>query len=385
MKRIKWLSGLIVITLSVSLLDACSFSIQVLTAPVAPKATPTSIQAIPFTPTVVPSTIILPSATPTLVPIRVDTIQMITIFRSFDLKEGMRSLAFTPDGTVLAAAGGNTEDFAIHLWDVTNGQAIGTLSGNSGIVWGVAFSPNGQMLASASSDKTAKIWDWRSGTLLKTLNFPDQVGSISFSPDGQTLAVGGLDDLPSLRAAIWTFSTGSWKPLLKIPEYVNITAMTYSPNGRWLVGGGASRNVQVWRTSDGTSVFTLNHAHQVLDVAVSPDNSTAATATCGSTLNDQCTEGSIWVWDLSTGKLIKKLANFPNVVESVAFSADGSALIAASRDGTLRVYATSNYESQFEADPPGGNGVMTLSPDGRLLATGGATGEVRLWKIVERP
>lgn len=91
------------------------------------------------------------------------------------------------------------------------------------------------------------------------------------------------------------------------------------------------------------------------------------------------------MWDLSTGKLIKKLANFPNVVESVAFSADGSALIAASRDGTLRVYATSNYESQFEADPPGGNGVMTLSPDGRLLATGGATGEVRLWKIVERP
>jgi len=161
---------------------------------------------------------------------------MIEIFKSFGLKESVRSLAFTPDGTVLAAAGGDTEDFAIHLWDVASGREIGNLVGHSGIVWGAAFSPDGQMLASVSSDGTAKVWDWRSGDLLKSLDFPDQVGSVSFSPDGQTLAVGGLDDLQSLHAAIWIFSTSSWKPLLKIPEYVNITAMVYSPNGRWLVG-----------------------------------------------------------------------------------------------------------------------------------------------------
>ncbi len=214
------------------------------------------------------------------------------------------------------------------------------MSGHSGIVWGVAFSPDGQLLASASSDGTAIIWDWRNGDIVKTLNFPDQVGSVSFSPNGQTLAVGGLDDLENLKAAIWTFSTSTWEPLLKIPEYVNITAMTYSPNGRMLIGGGASRNVQVWRTSDGTSIFTLNHAHQVLGAAVSPDSSIAATATCAMTLNEQCTEGSVWLWDLSTGKLINRLADFPSVVESVVFSTDGSLLLAASRDGMLRVYDT---------------------------------------------
>jgi WD40 repeat protein len=310
---------------------------------------------------------------------------MLEIFKSLDLPESVRSLAFTPDGSTLAAAGGDTQDFVIHIWDVASGEEISTLTGHGGIVWNVTFSPDGQILASVSSDGTAKIWDWRSGDLLKTLDFPDQVGSVSFSPDGQTLAVGGLDDLQSLHAAIWIFSTGSWQPLLKIPEYVNITALSYSPNGRWLVGGGASRNVQVWRTSDGTSIFTLNHAHQVLDAAISPDSSTAATATCGITLNDQCTEGSVWLWDLSTGKLINRLADFPDVVESVTFSVDGSSLIATSRDGTLRVYATSNYEPQFEADPPGGNGVTALSPDGGLLATGGANGDVRLWKIVYRP
>ena len=296
-------------------------------------------------------------------------------------------MAFTPDGTVLASAGGNREDFAIRLWEVTTGQSLSTLGGHTGIVWGVAFSPDGQMLASVSSDGTAKVWDWRNGDQLKTLNFPAEVVSVSFSPDGQTLAVGGVDEPQGQlqNAAIWTFSVGSWKPLLKLPEYWDIGAMAYSPDGRWLVGGGTSRNVQVWRTSDGTSIFTLNHAHQVSDVAISPDGSTAATATCAITVNDECTEGGVWLWNLSNGRLITKLAGFPNIVESVAFSLDGSSLIAASRDGTLRVYATSDYQPQFEAAPPGGNGIMALSPDSGLLATGGPNGEVRLWKVVYRP
>lgn len=383
MKRFKWLPLLIVIVTGTMLQDACSFSVQVLTTPLAPLPSAT---ALPFTPTAVsPTAAISASATPTLISIRADTLNMLEIYNSLDLPESVRSLAFTPDGSTLAAAGGDREDFAIHIWEVASGQKIGILGGHGDIVWNVAFSPDGQMLASVSSDGTAKIWDWRNGDILKILDFPDQVGSVSFSPDGQALAVGGLDDLQNLRAAIWIFSTSSWQPLLKIPEYVNITAMSYSPNGRWLVGGGASRNVQVWRTSDGTSLFTLNHANQALDVAISPDSSTAATATCGFTVDDQCTEGSVWLWDLSTGKLINRLADFPDVVESVAFSADGSSLIATSRDGTLRVYDTVNYEPQFEADPPGGNGVMALSPDGGLLATGGASGEVRLWKIVYRP
>jgi len=385
MKQIKYLPLLIILTLSALFLDACSYSVQVLTTPLAPVSDPT-VTALPPTPIVAsPTAALSASATPTLISIRVDTLNMLEIFNSLDLQESVRSLAFTPDGSALAAAGGDTEDFAIHIWDVASGQKIGVLGGHSGIVWNVAFSPDGQMLASVSSDGTAKIWDWRNGDILKILDFPDQVGSVSFSPDGQTLAVGGLDDLQNLRAAIWIFSTSSWQPLLKIPESINITALSYTPNGRWLVGGGASRNVQVWRTSDGTSMFTLNHAHQVLDVTIAPDSSTAATATCGITLNDECTEGSVWLWDLSTGKLINRLADFPDVVENVAFSTDGSSLIATSRDGTLRVYDTVNYEPQFEADPPGGNGVMALSPDGGLLATGGVNGEVRLWKIVYRP
>jgi WD40 repeat protein len=384
MKHRKWYLQIIVFMLSSLLLNACSFSVEVLSTPTSPPPTATSL---PPTFTAVPFTLVAPSTTPTLISIRDGTYYMLEIFMSVEAGEVLRSVAFTPDSAVLATAGGNTEDFDIRLWEVANGQSLGTLDGHTGIVWGVVFSPDGQILVSVSSDKTAKIWDWRNRTLLQSLDFPGEVVNVSFSPNGQILAVGGVDEPQNQvpNAAIWTFSVGSWKPMLKFPEYLNITAMAYLPDGRRLVGGGTSRNVQVWRTGDGTSIFTLNHSHQVLDAAISPDGSTAATATCQTVENDECTDGGVWVWDLPTGRLINRLRGFPNVVESVAFSVDGSTLIAASRDGTLRFYTTYDYQPQFEATPPGGNGIMALSPDGGLLASGGANGAVHVWKVVYHP
>ncbi|NJN80535.1 MAG: hypothetical protein HC797_08715 [Anaerolineales bacterium] len=222
---------------------------------------------------------------------------------------------------------------------------------------------------------------------MKILNLPGQPVSVSFSPDGQSLAVGGTDEPQGqiLNASIWTYSVDSWNLQLKLAEYWNITAMAYSPDSTRIIGGGTSRNVQVWRTSDGASLFTLSHPHQVLDATISPDGSTVATATCYTTDDYECPEGGVWLWDLSTGKLIQKLRGFPNFVESVAYSADGSALFTASRDGTIRAYATSNYQPVFEATPPGGDGTLALSPDGSLLATGNYNGQVLLWQIQYRP
>lgn len=82
---------------------------------------------------------------------------------------------------------------------------------------------------------------------------------------------------------------------------------------------------------------------------------------------------------------MRKLGGFPGMVENLTFSADGSSLIVGSRDGTLRVYATTDYQSVVEVTSPGGIETLALSPDGGLLATGAANGEIRLWKIVYRP
>ncbi|MEP7134668.1 MAG: WD40 repeat domain-containing protein [Chloroflexota bacterium] len=387
MKQSQWFLSIILIMVSSLVLDACSYSVQVLSTPSFAPPTVTLMSA-SASQTPVPSPTAFVSATPTLISIRADTLSMLENVQTFEMGDTVRSVAFTPDGTVLAAAGGNTGDFAIHLWNIVDNQIVGILGGHSGIIWDVAFSPDGQMLASVSSDGQARVWDWRTGDVLKIWNFPGQVVSVGFSPDGQTLAVGGVDESKNQvqNAAVWTFAVGSWSPIFKLPEYLDVTALAYSPDSRWLVGGGTSRNVQVWHTDSGTSQFTLSHAHQVSQVDISPDSSTVAAATCLTVVSNECTEGGVWLWNLPTGKLMKqKLTGFPNVVESLAFAADGSALIVGSRDGTLRIYDTADYQPRFETIAPGGISTLAVSPEGGWFATGNTNGEVSLWKIVYHP
>ena len=348
-------------------------------------ATATSIPTMPA-PTAAPTdTPIPPTATPlapTLVSpqIEADTVASLSVFSTFGQGEALRSLAFSPDGTTLASAGGNTEDFAIRLWEVETGLLVQTLEGHTAIVWTVAFSPDGQMLASVSSDGTAKVWDWRSGLMLESLSFPDQVVSVAFSPDGGTLAVGGVDGWPN--AAIWTFSVPAWEPKMKLAEFWNIPSLAYSPDGNSLVGGGTSRNARVWRTSDGAELFTLYHSGQVSSLAISPDGATVVSGLCeDSGENGTCARGAVWFWDLSTRKLIRKLSDFPDRVERVGYSIDGSLVIAGSRDGTIGFYATSDFQPVLVANSPGGGGVFAVSPGGRLLATTRWDGLINLWRV----
>ena len=399
MKQRNWLRRILSLVATALVIDACTFSVQVLSTPSVPDTStslPTSLPTGTMSPELLtlnaptPTAVEFPSSlpTPTLISIRADTIPMLENFMHLMAGEMIRTLAFTPDGTVLATAGGNASDFVIRLWATTNGQFMGILEGHAGIVWSMVFSPDGSLLASVSSDRTAKIWDWRNRVLVKSLDFPGEVVSVSFSPDGQSLAVGGVDEKKNQiqHAAVWTYSVGTWQPQVKFPEYIDVSALAYSPRGGTLVGGGSSRNVQVWRASDGAPVFTLSHAHQVSKAAVSPDGSTVATATCITVVNAECSDGGIWLWDLPSGKLIRKLHGFADFVENVAFSSDGSSLIAASRDGNVRFYSTSNYDIQaVNFSSPGGISALAVSPDGGFVATGNNVGDVYLWKIVYRP
>jgi len=336
------------------------------------------------TETQVPPTPLPPSPTPLPPAINVETVSGLSRFMSFADGEMVRSLAFSPDGTALAAAVGD-EAGTIRLYEVAYGLPLRTLKGHESIVWGLAFSPDGRWLASAGRDKTARVWDWRSGFQLQAIKYADEVVSVAFSPDSRTLAVGGGDQWPN--AAIWTYTVDSWQPWMKMAEFWNIPDIAYSPDGMLIVGGGTSRNVRVWRTTDGSEQFVFNHPGQVSSVAVSPDGSLVATGLCEASeaATSQCTRGAVWLWDLASGELIHKMSDFPEGVESVAFSVDGSLVIGGSRDGTLRAYATSDYRPALVTTSPGGSTstsllALALSSDGRFLATGGI-GKINLWRV----
>jgi WD40 repeat protein len=327
-----------------------------------------------------PPTAVPPTPTPLAPVIDAGNVGRLTLRSTFGEGELLRTLSFSPDGTTLASAGGNTDDFAIRLWDVASGIFVRSLDTHTSIIWDLAFSPDGRMLASVSADKTAKIWDWRAGTVIKSLDFPDQVVSVAFSPDGQTLAVGGVDGFPN--ASIWTYSVSSWEPGLKLAESWNIPAIVFSPDSQFLVGGGTSRNARTWRMSDGANLFTLSHSGQVDTLAISPDGSTIASGLCEvSGDNGACSRGAVWLWDLHTGKLLRKFSDFDAWVQTVAFSPDGSLLIAGAQGGTLRFYDTADDSTVFTTHTAGPGGVLAVSPDGRLLAATSNDNQIELWAI----
>ncbi len=342
-----------------------------------PMASPTELRITP-SPTPEP-----PTATPLPPTISAETVGGLSPYLTFAEGELVRSLAFSPDGSVLAAAVGD-EAGTIQLYETATGLPLRTLEGHESIVWGLAFSPDGELLASAARDHTARIWDWRDGSLVHSLDFPNEVVSVAFSPDGLSLAVGGVDEWPI--AAIWIYDVDTWQPRMRLAEFWNIPDIAFTADGALVVGGGTSRNVRVWRTSDGTEVRILYHPGQVSSIAISPDGSTVATGLCeASDETSQCTRGAVWLRELATGRLIQQLSDFPEGVEGVAFTPDGSAVLAASRGGTVRAYATSDHRSLLvAASPPGPSPVsllaLAISTDGRFLATGGV-GSISLWRV----
>jgi WD40 repeat protein len=121
----------------------------------------------------------------------------------------VQSVAFSPDGQLLASS---SNDKTIRVWDTVTGSLQQLFEGHSGPVWSVAFSPDGQLLASGSDDKTVRLWGTIMGALQQTLKgHSGSVQSVAFSPDGCLLASGSDDK----TARIWGTATGSLKQTLE--------------------------------------------------------------------------------------------------------------------------------------------------------------------------
>jgi WD40 repeat protein len=188
-------------------------------------------------------------------------------------------LAYSPDGRRLASA---SFDKTVKVWNANTGEVLLNLAGHTDFVFGVAYSPDGRYLASASWDRTVKVWDAVTGKELRTLK-------------GHT---------------------------------GRVNCVAYSPDGRHLASAGEDQTVKVWDASTGQELFTLQgHPHIVHYVAYSPDGRRLASAG-----DDQ----SVRVWDLSTGQELLCLQGHAAGVFGVAYSRDGGRLAAASEDGTVR-------------------------------------------------
>ncbi|MEH2316851.1 MAG: ribosome assembly protein 4, partial [Nostoc sp.] len=204
-------------------------------------------------------------------------------------------------------------DKTIKIWDVSSGQLLKTLTGHSSEVYSVAYSPNGQQLASASYDKTIKIWDVSSGQLLKTLTgHSSEVYSVAYSPNGQQLASASYDK----TIKIWDVSSGQLLKTLT-GHSSTVFSVAYSPNGQQLASASADKTIKIWDVSSGQLLKTLTgHSNWVYSVAYSPNGQQLASASYDKT---------IILWDLDFENLLlsgcKLLNNYfighPEVLEEL--------------------------------------------------------------------
>ncbi|MDD4651256.1 MAG: transglutaminase domain-containing protein [Methanothrix sp.] len=235
--------------------------------------------------------------------------------------EWVSSLAFSPDGGTIASTSG---DNTIKLWNVNDGREIRTLQGHSDWVENVAFSPDGRTIASGSYDGTIRIWNAADGSEIRSLN-SEHVLSVSFSPNGRTIASGSIDS--SIK--LWDVDSGSEIRTLN-GHSGPVMDVAFSPDGRTIASGSYDHTIKLWRTDNGSEIHTLyGHSGEVQCIAFSPDGRTIASGSWDSTIK---------LWDVAHGSEVRTLQGCSDRAESVAFRPDGYILVSACYDGTIRLW-----------------------------------------------
>ncbi|GAX37026.1 NB-ARC domain-containing protein [Nodularia sp. NIES-3585] len=280
---------------------------------------------------------------------------------------GIASVAFSPNGELLATGDTNGE---IRLYQVADWKQLQICQGHINWVPSLAFSPDGSILASSSSDHTVKLWDTNTGQCLQTLREHEhEVWTIAFSPDGNTLVSGSNDRTMKL----WSVRTA--KCLKTFHGHTSwIICAVFTLDGHILVSGSDDDTIRLWDISTGKCLKILRgHGDGIRSITISPE---------GRTIVSSSDDQTVKLWNIGTGECIKTLQGHNAAVWSVAMNPQGNIIASGSLDQTVRLWNVSTGQClKILQGHSGWVLSVTFNLQGNILATSSDDQTVKLWDV----
>ena len=285
----------------------------------------------------------------------------------------VNAVAFSPRSGLLASASG---DRTVRLWSGVTGAYKKTLEGHRGYVLAVFFSPDGRLLASASSDRTIRLWDADGGHVAVFEGHTDWVTAVAFSPDGKTLASAACDR----TARLWDVATDERHTLEGHDGSVN--ALAFSPDGALLASASSGGTIRLWVVATRTCKRVLMAPG---NMAIAPGNIGMAVAFSprGNRLASSGGYKGMLLWDLETGDS-HVFEGYKGLVNAIAFSADGETLASASSDRTIRLWncATRRSMRVLEGHGSSVNAIVFASEgNANVIVSASSDRTLRFWDI----
>jgi WD40 repeat protein len=274
-------------------------------------------------------------------------------------RDAISSIAWSNDGIIASASLDNT----VKLWNL-QGKLLKVISAHSEAITAVNFSPDNQIIATVSTDKTVKLWRWKDGILLGTLKgHKDWVNDVNFSPDSKTLASASRDK----TVKIW-----SWQDLLlgNLKTHSGaVTSVRFSPNGNLIASASVDKTIKLW-TRNGSQIKTLQpFQEEIWDVSFSPDGKIIASAGKDKTIK-------LWQDD---GKLIRSIAAHNNVILSLAWSTKADIFASASKDKTVKLWRKNGELITTLIGHQQAVNWVSFSSDGEFIASASDDNTVKIW------
>jgi WD40 repeat protein len=288
------------------------------------------------------------------------------------------ALQFSPDSSALVSSGYRS----VVVTPLRDEPLPRRIESELSQVRSLAFSPNGKLLAvgggTPGEQGAAEVGSWPPKKQYPTLGgHQDLVTAVAFSPDSGRIATGSADT----TVRIWKAPPGSEGPLLTLKGHAGpVLGVAYSPDGKLIVTASADRSLKVWDTSTGALIRSLtNHTDVVHSVAFRPPNiqNQNPHPYCVSASDDR----TVRVWQSGIGRMVRIVRGHSGAALTAIYGKDGGTIFSAGTEGSVRVIDADSDEllKSWKASS-GWIYSLALSPDGRVLATGDWDGRVRRWE-----